>query len=103
MKRRNINDENQQISSFKKDTPEFQNEESWDDESDIDVSESSISSLLSNEVEDSQFLFENDNEVDEDANVSNKFGPLPTEIIHLLNFLMESHISHVDYMIYLII
>ena len=93
MKRRNINDENQQITSFKKDTPEFQDKETWDDESDIDVSESSITSILSNEIEDSQFLFENNNEVDEDANVSNKFGPLPTEIIHLLNFLVESHIS----------
>ena len=49
--------------------------------------------MLSNEIEDSQFLFENNNEVDEDANVSNKFGPLPTEIILLLNFLVVSHIS----------
>ena len=68
-------------------------EESWDDENDIDAFESSITSMLSNEIEDSQFLFENNNEVDEDANVSNKFGPLPTEIILLLNFLVVSHIS----------
>ena len=68
-------------------------EESWDDENDIDAFESSITSMLLNEIEDSQFLFENNNEVDEDANVSNKFGPLPTEIILLLNFLVVSHIS----------